>query len=124
MSRAAPMQAMDGAAARGRVALQRCEACGTAQYPPRELCQICLSPDLAWDVTDELPGVVSAATVLHHSFEADLRARLPLRIGLVRLDRGPDAVCFVPEAAPGTRVWVRAALDAQGRAVLTAETMA
>ena len=36
------------AAAEGRLELQVCECCGAVQYPPREACCKCLSPQLRW----------------------------------------------------------------------------
>ncbi len=121
MMRSQAMREMDHAAAGGMVALQSCASCGMAQYPPRSLCHACLSADLAWSRALSIEGVVLAATVLHHSHEPDFRSALPLRVGMVHLDCGPQAVCFVQVAEPGTRVRVTATLDAQGRAVLTAQ---
>jgi hypothetical protein len=46
---------------------------------------------------------------------------LPLHVGLIRLDPGPIAVCFLTEAcAAGSRVRVTAQLDGKGRTVLSA----
>jgi uncharacterized OB-fold protein len=122
MTRAAAMLPMDRAAAAGRVALQHCAACGAAQYPPRELCRVCLSAALDWTEAAQIDGEVLATTELAHSFEPDQRARLPLRIGLVQLPGGVRAVCFVPQAPAGASVTVGASLDAAGRAILPAES--
>ena len=87
----------------------------TVQYPPRELCGACLADTLEWRVTDDEPGEVLASTVLHHSHEPAFDAMLPMRVGLVRLDAGPTAVCFLTEAcSAGTRVRVTAKLDYRG----------
>lgn len=103
------------------VALQRCEACGTVQYPPRACCVTCLSDRLGWQMSDAAEGALLARTLLHHSQEERFRAHLPLGIGLVQLDAGPVVLCFVPAAhAIGDRVTVRASLDATGHPVLTA----
>jgi uncharacterized OB-fold protein len=116
-----PMQEMEAHARSGRLALQRCSVCGAVQYPPRELCASCLTDALEWHVSDREPGKVLATTLLHHSHEAQFRARLPLWVGLVRLDAGPTAVCFVPEGcAAGTHVLVSARTDDVGRPVLSA----
>lgn len=116
-----PMQQMDAGAALGTLALQRCVTCGTVQYPPRELCSACLSDRLEWRTADTEAGEVLAATVLHHSHDAALRATLPIHVGLVRLDPGPTVVCFLTEGCDaGTRVGITAGSDAAGRAVLTA----
>ena len=94
------------------IRLQRCGACGAAQYPPREFCGTCLSDALAWEEADSLPARVLARTRLHHSHEPGFRPRLPLTLGLVRFDAGPVAVCFLGEdAAPGDAVRVRFGAD-------------
>ncbi len=112
---------MRAAASEGRLALQRCTACGHVQYPPRACCAACLADAPAWDVSDDAEGAVVARTVLHHSNEARFRAALPLCVGLVRLDAGPVVVCFAPDRpAIGERVRVRAYLDETGHPVLEA----
>jgi uncharacterized OB-fold protein len=94
------------------IRLQRCEDCGAAQYPPREVCAACLSDRLAWHSADSLPGRVLACTRLHHSNEPRFRPRLPLTVGLVQFDAGPVAVCFLAAAAaPGDAVQVRTGAD-------------
>ena len=99
----------------GQLALQRCAACDAVQYPPRELCWRCLADALEWRVSDCEPGEVLATATLHHSYHTRFRSRLPLRVGLVRLDAGPTAVCFLAgDCAAGTRVTVRADNDDAG----------
>ncbi len=94
------------------IRLQRCEDCGAAQYPPREVCAACLSDRLAWRSADSLPGRVLAYTQLHHSNEPRFRPRLPLTVGLVQFEAGPVAVCFLAAAAaPGDTVQVRTGAD-------------
>jgi uncharacterized OB-fold protein len=94
------------------IGLQRCADCGTAQYPPREVCVACLSDRLAWESADALPARVLARTTLHHSNELRFRARLPLAVGLVQFDAGPVAVCFLARtAAAGDAVQVRIGAD-------------
>jgi len=102
------------------IRLQRCGSCGAAQYPPCEICGVCLSDALAWETADALPGRVLARTVLHHSNEPRFRPRLPLAIGLVRLDAGPVAVCFLGECEPGDAISVRARDDDTGKPLLEA----
>jgi uncharacterized protein len=107
-----PMQQMSAHAAQGRLALQRCTGCGTVQYPPRELCFACLADALEWRATDVEAGEVMATTLLHHSHRAAFGARLPLRVGLVRLDAGPVTVCILAEGCTAaTRVQVTASCD-------------
>ncbi len=115
------MRRMAESAMHGKLALQRCTACGIVQYPPRELCIACLADTLEWRVTDDTCGELLASTVLYHSHEAAFGVMLPMRVGLVRLDAGPTAVCFLAEGcSAGMRVSVTARLDGEGRAVLSA----
>jgi NAD(P)-dependent dehydrogenase (short-subunit alcohol dehydrogenase family)/uncharacterized OB-fold protein len=123
---------MTAAAAEGRFELQVCQACAAVQYPPREACHRCLSPELKWTAqTGE--GTLLSTTTLHHSNDLFFRERLPWRLGLVHLDNGPTLIVHlhgeVPEvgkASPGTpeqepsdvRVRVGARLDRGGQAVL------
>jgi NAD(P)-dependent dehydrogenase (short-subunit alcohol dehydrogenase family) len=90
-------------------------------YPPQEACRKCLSVRLVWCAQDGA-GELVTDTVLRHSNELYFRARLPVRIGSVRLDAGPTAIAFVHAAckAPPARVRLTAALDRIGAAVLAA----
>ena len=113
--------AMRAAAAAGRFALQRCGACGRAQYPPRAFCTACLSDNVEWEVLAFAPGTLLARCRLHHSNALRFRPALPLDLGLVRLDAGPVAVCFLAGVpAIGAGVTVRARLDVAGHPVLDA----
>ncbi|MES2531224.1 MAG: SDR family NAD(P)-dependent oxidoreductase [Pseudomonadota bacterium] len=107
------------AAAEGRFELQVCEDCGTVQYPPREACCKCLSPQLRWRAQDGA-GQLLASTTLDHSNDMYFRERLPWRLGLVHLDAGPTLMVHlhgeVGEAP--ARVRVGAQLDRAGMAVL------
>jgi NAD(P)-dependent dehydrogenase (short-subunit alcohol dehydrogenase family)/uncharacterized OB-fold protein len=112
---------LTAAAALGQFKLQVCGACGTVQYPPREVCRQCLSGALHWR---EQPGAgeLIAETTVHHSNDLYFRERLPWRLGLVRLDVGPTAVVHLHggcDSAP-SRVRVGARLDKSGQGVLLA----
>ena len=92
--------------------LQRCTDCGRTQYPPRAFCGACLSDGLVWESADSLPARVLGRTLLHHSNEPHFRPSLPLVVGLVQLDAGPTAVCFLSEtAAAGDMVQIRIGAD-------------
>lgn len=110
---------LTAAAAEGRFALQVCADCGAVQYPPREACHRCLSPDLPWRPQSGA-GELLAMTTLAHSNDLYFRERLPWRLGMVRLDAGPSVMVHlhgeVGEAP--TRVRVGARLDRAGQAVL------
>lgn len=109
--------------------LQVCEECGTVQYPSREACGTCLSPDLKWRKQSPYGDLLSVST-LHHSNHLYFRERLPWRIGMIRLDAGPSVVAFLadsviaPDAAAGDRsprVRISLRLDRAGEAVLVAQ---
>src|SRR5262249_29756301 len=112
---------LTAAAAVGRFELQVCRRCGAVQYPPREACHRCLSSALDWRL-QEGGGELLSETTLHHSNDEFFRGRLPIRLGLVRLDGGPTAVAFLDDgvASAPVRVTVHARLDRAGRGVLVA----
>jgi NAD(P)-dependent dehydrogenase (short-subunit alcohol dehydrogenase family)/uncharacterized OB-fold protein len=111
--------AMTAAAAEGRFELQVCERCGAVQYPPREACHRCLSPELRWR-TQGGEGTLLADTRLHHSNDLFFRERLPGRLALVRLDAGPSVIVHLHDEVgePPQRVRIGARLDRAGQAVL------
>lgn len=110
----------EGAAAR-ELRLQACAACGTVQYPPREVCRNCLGDTLRWQAVDG-GGVVLASTRQYASVEPFFQERLPVHMGSVRLDCGPILICFLDERslASGSRVQVCPRLDESGQAVMAA----
>ena len=112
---------LTAAAARGVFSLQCCDECGRVQYPPREMCDGCLSIELTWTEQGGA-GELLSETVLQHSHDLFFRERLPWRLGLVRLDAGPSVVAHIhgDVGEPGVRVRVGARLDRAGRGVLIA----
>jgi len=114
-------QGLTLAAAHGRFMLQRCEDCGTVQYPPREACATCLSPRLPWRSLDGA-GELIARTTIRYGQEIYFRERPPFPVGLVRLDCGPSLVVALHGdcgAAPA-RVRVGLALDKAGQGLVIA----
>ncbi len=111
---------LSAAAAEGRFALQACADCGTAQYPPRDACQNCLSTDMPW--TDLSPdGELLAETTIRTSTNLFFRERSPWRTGSVKLDAGPVIICHVHgDCAPRSRVRLWNLLDRAGQATLLA----
>jgi NAD(P)-dependent dehydrogenase (short-subunit alcohol dehydrogenase family)/uncharacterized OB-fold protein len=110
---------LTAAAAQGRLALQVCAECGAVQYPPREACHRCLSPELPWRPQDGA-GELLASTTLAHSNDLYFRERLPWRLGMVKLDAGPSVMVHLhgEVGAEPCRVHVQARLDRAGQAVL------
>ena len=107
-------------AGEGGLQLQRCADCGTVQWPPRDACGACWSPALQWTEISA-SGVVIAATALHVSMEEFFRARLPWRVGVVRLDGGPVVYAHLHRAlGEGDAAHIEAQVDYKGRGVLVA----
>lgn len=107
--------------AEGRFELQACHDCGQIQYPPRDACGNCLSVRLSWKPVSGRGELISD-TRLHHSNELYYRERVPLRLGLVRLDEGITVLTHLHGDCPKAKapVRVRAHLDKAGQAALIA----
>ena len=112
---------LSAAVAEGRFELQACHDCGQVQYPPRDACANCLSVRLTWTPMSGRGELISD-TLLHHSNELYYRARVPLRLGLVRLPEGVTLLTHLHGDCPQAKaeVRVRAHLDKAGQAALIA----
>lgn len=112
---------LTAAAAQGQFKLQVCAHCEAVQYPPREVCSRCLSPDLDWrDQAGD--GELVSSTILRHSNNGYFQQRLPWRVGFVHLDAGPTLMAHVHSGVGDApqRVRVGVHLDRAGRAALIA----
>jgi NAD(P)-dependent dehydrogenase (short-subunit alcohol dehydrogenase family)/uncharacterized OB-fold protein len=91
------------------------------QYPPREACHRCLSSLLDWTL-QRGGGELLAQTRLLHSHDDFFRGRVPIRLGLVKLESGPTAVVYLHSsvASAPARVRVEVRLDRAGQGVLVA----
>jgi uncharacterized OB-fold protein len=77
------------AANEGRLAIQRCQACGYYNHPPKPLCNRCLSSDLRFeDVSGD--GTVWSFTVMHQKSIAGFENNVPYVTALVELDEQKD----------------------------------
>lgn len=107
-------------AAEGRFALQVCATCEAVNYPPRDVCEKCLSDALRWRDVDP-DGAIVAMTTMRVSGERWFRERAPWRTALVRLDAGPKVIAHLHgDCAPGTRVRLEIKLDQAGRGAIFA----
>lgn len=111
---------LSAAAAEGAFRLQHCAACGAVQYPARDVCGQCLSPDLNWRDTDPA-GTILAETTVRVSTHNYYRERAPWRMGSVQLDAGPVVLCHLHgDCKARGRVRIIARLDRAGQGVLIA----
>lgn len=76
-------------AARGVLRIQRCTACGAAQFPPRALCGRCHAPaPPRWEEASGR-GVIASHTTVHRPPSAAFREEVPYMLALVTLQEGP-----------------------------------
>lgn len=117
--RSRAMHAMSARAAQGRFVLQVCSDCGSATYPPRDVCPQCWG-ELEWQ--DQPSGAtVLCETVIRTSTDLYFRDHLPWRMGKVALDAGPVALVHLHHALkPEDRAVIRILLDRGGNASLFA----
>ncbi|MFK8021141.1 MAG: Zn-ribbon domain-containing OB-fold protein [Pseudomonadales bacterium] len=115
------------------LSLQQCTECGAVNYPPRELCQNCLSDTLRWRTSDT-SGRLLEAVELHHSLWEFYKRRLEAAswpIATVRLVAGPvvfthlaahlfvnDKLSEVAQLKSGTALNVFSQADGGRQAVL------
>lgn len=76
-------------AARGVLRIQRCPACGAAQFPPRALCGHChAKAPPRWEQACGR-GVIASHTTVHRAPSAAFREEAPYTLALVTLEEGP-----------------------------------
>jgi uncharacterized OB-fold protein len=89
-------------AARHRLVVQRCLACGTDRHPPGPVCPACHSTEAAWA---ELPGTGTVYTfaLVHQAFVPALGDRVPYVVAVIEPDgaQGVRLVSNVVGVDPG-----------------------
>lgn len=89
--------------ARGKLRLQRCDACARLQFPPRAVCLACRSTTSTW-TTCEPTGIIATFTVVHRAPTERFKARVPYAIALV-------------DCAPGVRMMMNVSGDLDALAI-------
>jgi hypothetical protein len=81
----------------GRLVLQRCVGCGGWQHYPRLACRVCWGNELEFA---PIPGhgELVAAALSHRTPKPALRERMPMLLGLVRLNEGPVLLARIEPA--------------------------
>lgn len=99
----------EGCAA-GELRLQRCTACGSAQFPPRALCAQCHGAVPGWEKSSARGRIVSHTRV-HRPPSPAFKADLPYVVALVALEEGPrimvnlrGAVAEAPRIGDAVRI--------------------
>jgi uncharacterized OB-fold protein len=103
----APSAAFFAGLGDGRILLQRCRACGKAQFYPRAVCSHCQGRDLEWLVSAGT-GAVYSVTTVYRGPSAAFKDVTPYQVALVDMDEGFRFMANVRggEAEIGTRVRV------------------
>ena len=76
------------AAKRHELQIQRCNACGTHIFYPREACSACLSPDLLW-IPVSGKGTLYSYTIAQAPTHPAFADDVPYVIAIVELKEGP-----------------------------------
>lgn len=86
----------------GRLAVQRCEACGRHVFYPRAVCPHCMSEQLTWvDATGF--GTVYSYTVVHRA-PAAFQGEAPYVVALVDLDEGVRLMSSIADPPGAVRI--------------------
>ena len=83
----------------GRLAIQRCMACGLLLHPPRAVCSACQSTDFDWQETSG-KGVVYSYVVTHQAVHPALAGHTPLATVEVELAEGPHITSNLIDVPP------------------------
>ncbi len=93
----------------GQLRYQRCDACGSANFPPTEHCRQCLSPRVAWTRSGGV-GEVYSWTVVHRPVTAEFAP--PYAPAIVTLDEGYQMLTNIVGVAPDAlRIGMRVRVD-------------
>jgi uncharacterized OB-fold protein len=91
------------AAARGRLLVRRCGACGRAHHWPREFCPYCWSEDVTWQETSGR-AVLHTWSVVHHNDLPPFGERTPYVAAVVELV--VEQVRMATEVVGAGELWV------------------
>ncbi len=88
-----------GGCAEGRLRVQRCDACGYRQFPPRAVCLQCRSTALGW-VDAPLRGTIATFTIVHRAPSEAFRAHVPYALALVDVEPGVRLMTNILDVDP------------------------
>lgn len=78
-------------ARRHELAVQRCEDCGDAHFPPSPVCPCCLSERQGWLVTNGR-GTLLSWVRFHRAYWKGFQEELPYDVCAIELEAGPVVV--------------------------------
>ncbi len=78
-------------AAKDRLVLRKCNACGKTHFMPRYMCPSCWSTDLEW-IEACGAGVVHSYSVIHRASVPEFRDRVPYVLAMIDLAEGVQMI--------------------------------
>ena len=81
---------------RHELMLPRCRKCGSMFFYPREVCPVCLSPDIEWQRVSGR-GRLHSYTVIHQPANRAFNQDVPYIYAMVQLDEGPRIISNLVE---------------------------
>jgi uncharacterized OB-fold protein len=87
------------AAARGRLLLKRCGACGRAHFYPRPFCPHCWSSQVTWEQASGRARLYTYS-VVHENDLPPFRDQVPYVAAIVELEEGPRMMTRVVGVEP------------------------
>ena len=82
------------AAAKGRLLLKKCNACGEPHFYPRSICPFCFSDDTTW--------IEASGNGKIYSYSVMRRVPVPYVVAYVTLAEGPTMITNVVDCDPNT----------------------
>ena len=80
------------AAAKGRLLIKKCNACGEPHFYPRSICPFCFSDDTTW--------VEASGKGTIYSYSVMRRAPVPYVVAYVTLTEGPTMITNIVDCDP------------------------
>ena len=74
-------------ASKGRLVVQKCDACGKLRFPPAQVCAECMSRNLGW-VAVSGRGAVYSYTIMHRAYHPAFAGKVPYALVVVELEEG------------------------------------
>ena len=78
-------------AAKDRLVLRKCKACGATHFMPRYMCPTCWSTDLEW-IDASGAGVVHSYSIIHRASAPEFRDRVPYVLAMIDLAEGVQMI--------------------------------
>ncbi len=87
------------AARRHELVMPRCTRCDRLFFYPREVCPVCLAPDIDW-VPVSGRGRLHSFTVIHQPANPAFREDAPYIYAAIQLDEGPRMIANLVDCPP------------------------